>query len=130
MKKQANQRSQYQIRYDRLTFIYQALLLDLNLDEIYQAISQLEDLKDQEFLTNWTGLINQVPTIVSAHLKESWSWNRLDYMIKALFNLVITEAKVLKTEKAILISQATKLIQEYGDLNSIKLVSAILNKVI
>ncbi|SYV94883.1 Uncharacterised protein [Mycoplasmoides gallisepticum] len=51
-------------------------------------------------------------------------------MIKALFNLVITEAKVLKTEKAILISQATKLIQEYGDLNSIKLVSAILNKVI
>ncbi|WP_027122040.1 transcription antitermination factor NusB [[Mycoplasma] imitans] len=130
MKKQVNQRSQYQIRYDRLTFIYQVLLLDLNLDEIYEQINQLSDSNDQEFLTNWTGFINQVPTIVSAHLKETWSWNRLDYMVKALFNLVITEAKVLKTQKAVLISQATKLIQEYGDLNSIKLISAILNKVI
>ncbi|QMT98357.1 transcription termination factor NusB [Mycoplasma tullyi] len=130
MKTKTNHRSQYDIRCDRLTFIYQALLLDLNLDEIYQAINELEDKKDQEFLTNWTGYINQIPSMVSAHLKESWSWNRLDYMIKAIFNLLITEAKQLKTEKAILISQATKLIQAYGDLNSIKMVSAILNKVI
>ncbi|MDC4181692.1 transcription antitermination factor NusB [Mycoplasma bradburyae] len=130
MANQTNKRSQYRIRYDRLTFIYQALLLDLNLEQIYDKINQLEDQDDQTFLNNWTGYINQIPSLVSTHLKQTWSWNRLDYMIKALFNLIITEAKTVKTQKAILISQATKLMQEYGDLSSINLITAVLNKIL
>ncbi|QZX48942.1 DUF1948 domain-containing protein [Mycoplasma sp. E35C] len=123
-------KSQLELRYERLSFIYQALLLDFSLEEINDQITKLNDENDREFLTNWTGYINSIPSLVSAHIKQGWSWQRLDYLVKALFHLILTEAKYYKTDKPILISQAIKLLESYGDDKAIKLVTAVLNKVL
>lgn len=68
--------------------------------------------------------------LLSSHLAQLWTWDRLSMIDKAVLLAAYCEAKSIKTDKKIIIDQSLLTIKHYADPRSTAYINAILDKVI
>lgn len=68
--------------------------------------------------------------LIKNNLKTKWTYEQIDNIVKAVIFETIAEQNAHKTEKKILIDQALKTVQRYGEPYLKKITNAILDKIL
>jgi transcription termination factor NusB len=63
-------------------------------------------------------------------LKENWFFKRLPVIDRTIFFAIISEYTLIKTKKAILISEAMKIANSYAEFKTISYINPILEKIL
>ena len=117
--------------------IYQNLLVDAPLDDIFSYISENEKLAESEDSMNFakwlieTTLSNKesYQELLEKHLKKGWSFERLSVMERAI--LLIATCELLESDlpKTIVINEAVVNAKKFCDDDSYKFINGILGHV-
>lgn len=67
---------------------------------------------------------------IIANLQSKWTYDQLDFILKAAVHEALAEFRTHSTPKAVLIDQALITIGHYGDLHLKKIAHALLDKLI
>jgi N utilization substance protein B len=126
------EKQQWKKRVDVVRYVYSCLVKDSNASEIIkEAFEDYEfdsnQIKVIEFFANHKEeIIEQIAPLLSA----SWSWERISDIDKSIIFTAYSEAKVNKTDKAIVLDQAVVNAKNYSDKKNFKFINAILEKLI
>lgn len=117
--------------------IYQNLLVDAPLDDIFSYISENEKLAESEDSMNFakwlieTTLSNKesYQELLEKHLKKGWPFERLSVMERAI--LLIATCELLESDlpKTIVINEAVVNAKKFCDDDSYKFINGILGHV-
>ncbi len=82
----------------------------------------------KEYMISLIKNYNDSVNNISKYLKETWTFDRLGYMERAILLLGYNEIKYLNTPKPVVVNICVKLAKEYCDDNQYKFINAILEK--
>ena len=116
-------------RQERVNLLYTFYLSDWAWDEL---VKTSDELSPDELETVRLTIENQeeLEKQIIPNLKEGWSWDRIENLEKAILLNAVAELKLFDNKKEIVISESNKIAKKYiGDDKSIKLITALLNKI-
>ena len=118
--------------------IYQNLLVESSLEDIYHFLSENETLaKSQESMEFAKWLVEKTvqnrksyQDLIEKHLKKGWTFTRLSVMERAI--LLIATCELLESElpKTIVINEAVMNAKKFCDDDSYKFINGVLSQVI
>ena len=118
--------------------IYQNLLVESSLEDIYHFLSENETLaKSQESMEFAKWLVEKTiqnrksyQDLIEKHLKKGWTFTRLSVMERAI--LLIATCELLESElpKTIVINEAVINAKKFCDDDSYKFINGVLSQVI
>ena len=118
--------------------IYQNLLVESSLEDIYHFLSENETLaKSQESMEFAKWLVEKTvqnrksyQDLIEKHLKKGWTFTRLSVMERAI--LLIATCELLESElpKTIVINEAVINAKKFCDDDSFKFINGVLSQVI
>ena len=118
--------------------IYQNLLVESSLEDIYHFLSENETLaKRQESMEFAKWLVEKTvqnrksyQDLIEKHLKKGWTFTRLSVMERAI--LLIATCELLESElpKTIVINEAVINAKKFCDDDSYKFINGVLSQVI
>lgn len=118
--------------------IYQNLLVESSLEDIYHFLSENETLaKNQESMEFAKWLVEKTvqnrksyQDLIEKHLKKGWTFTRLSVMERAI--LLIATCELLESElpKTIVINEAVINAKKFCDDDSYKFINGVLSQVI
>ena len=118
--------------------IYQNLLVESSLEDIYHFLSENETLaKSQESMEFAKWLVEKTvqnrksyQDLIEKHLKKVWTFTRLSVMERAI--LLIATCELLESElpKTIVINEAVINAKKFCDDDSYKFINGVLSQVI
>lgn len=125
-------KTQWEKRVDLTILIYQYLLLESTKQEIIDEalINYNFDAEQIKILEYVCDNKQQLIDSVKPYLEISWTWDRIPFVDRAIILEAISEYKVLKTHKSIIIDQALITAKNYNVDNNYKYINAILDKVL
>ena len=117
--------------------IYQNLLVESSLEDIYHFLSENETLtKSQESMEFAKWLVEKTvqnrksyQDLIEKHLKKGWTFTRLSVMERAI--LLIATCELLESElpKTIVINEAVINAKKFCDDDSYKFINGVLSQV-
>ncbi len=114
-----------------MTCLYQYLLTDRSLDDIFADNLDIDDKKSISFIVeNTVNTINEYENlrkIISANLTDTWEFDRLGFIEQAILLLATYEIRYSNTDKAIVINEAVEIAKKYCDDDAPKLINGILD---
>ena len=133
------QKTRRQIARETATIgIYQNLLVESSLEDIYHFLSENETLaKSQESMEFAKWLVEKTvqnrksyQDLIEKHLKKGWTFTRLSVMERAI--LLIATCELLESElpKTIVINEAVINAKKFCDDDSYKFINGVLSQVI
>lgn len=133
------EKSRRQIARETATIgIYQNLLVESSLEDIYHFLSENETLaKSQESMEFAKWLVEKTvqnrksyQDLIEKHLKKGWTFTRLSVMERAI--LLIATCELLESElpKTIVINEAVINAKKFCDDDSYKFINGVLSQVI
>ncbi|MGL4951659.1 MAG: transcription antitermination factor NusB [Mycoplasma sp.] len=125
-------KAQWEKRISISNYIYQCLLLDVNKEDmIFCACEHDEfDLDQMSVIEHIANNLSEMIDLIKPNLSETWTWERLCVVDKAIMITAMAEVEVLKTPKAIAIDQALISAKNFNIDESYKYINAVLDKVI
>lgn len=118
--------------------IYQYLLVDSSLDDIYAFLNEDTTLKNDEksmSFSKWLiqttiNNIDSYKSIISKYLKTGWTFDRLGLMEQAI--LLIASCEILDSDldERIIINEAVINAKEFCDSSSYKFINGVLHKLL
>ncbi|MDR0341338.1 MAG: hypothetical protein LBH55_03635 [Mycoplasmataceae bacterium] len=117
------------------------------IEYIYADLSKTEESTEEEILKDLEENYNfnqqtidiilyyskhkkEIKNQVQPLLKENWFFKRLPVIDRTIFFAIISEYTLIKTKKAILISEAMKIANSYAEFKTISYINPILEKIL
>ncbi|MGL4950607.1 MAG: transcription antitermination protein NusB [Mycoplasma sp.] len=125
-------KTQWEKRVAVSNYIYQCLLMETNPQEIIFDAHSHDDF-DIEQMNVIEYIANNLQTLIDMikpNLSETWTWERISYVDRAIMLTAIAEVKALDLPKVIAIDQALISAKEFNIDESYKYINAVLDKVI
>ena len=122
-------RSSLKNRQERVNLLYTFYLSDWAWEELSKTT---DELSADELETVRLTIENQdkLEQEIIPNIKEGWTWDRIENLEKAILLNAVAEIKLFDNKKEIVISESNKIAKKYiGDDKSIKLITALLNKI-
>jgi transcription antitermination factor NusB len=118
--------------------IYQYLLVDSSLEDIYQFLAEDETLsknpESMEFskwLVNTTiEHIDSYKSLIAKYLKKGWTIDRISVMEQAILLIAICEIMESDLDERIIINEAVINAKAFCDETSYKFINGVLHKVL
>ena len=115
-----------------MTCIYQYLLTDKSLDDIFEENLDMDDRESISFIVNNTvETVNNLPELekaVKSKLTETWDFERLGFLEQAILLMSANELAKKETDKAVIINEAIEIAKQYCDDDAPKLINGILDQ--
>lgn len=89
-----------------------------------------DDLWSLAVISNFASNFLKDKNDIIANLQSKWTYDQLDFILKAVIHESLAEFRAHATPKAVLIDQALTTINHYGDLHLKKIAHALLDKLI
>lgn len=116
-----------------MTCIYQYLLTEKSLDDIFDENLDIDDKESISFIVNNTvETVNNLPELkaaVCSKLTETWEFERLGYLEQAILLMAANELAKKETDKAVIINEAIEIAKQYCDDDAPKLINGILDQI-
>ncbi|MDR2568438.1 MAG: hypothetical protein LBC44_03935 [Mycoplasmataceae bacterium] len=128
-----NTKKRWEKRVDVFRFIYSLILKnEYNEDEVLQEANSKYDFDEEHletikyFLTHREQIIKEINNFLIPHR----TWNDIKEVDKAILLSAISEFRVTKMDKKIIIDQAIVNAKNYSSENMYKFINSILDKVL
>lgn len=119
-------------RISVMTCIYQYLLTEKPLDDIFDDNLDIDDKKSISFIVNSTvNTINDISELteeIKKHLTASWDFDRLGYIEQAILLMSAEELIHQDTDRAVVINEAVEIAKIYCDDDAPKLINGVLDQ--
>ena len=116
-----------------MTCIYQYLLTEKSLDDIFDDNLDIDDKKSISFIVESTvnTLSNQeeLEEVIKSHLTPSWDYDRLGFIEQALLLMSAQELLHSDTDRAVVINEAVEIAKKYCDDDAPKLINGVLDQI-
>ncbi|MDD6467789.1 MAG: transcription antitermination factor NusB [Erysipelotrichaceae bacterium] len=114
-----------------MTCIYQYLLLNTDIDTIFEDNLDLNDKDSISFIVSTTiNALNNAEEYteqINHHLKD-WTFDRLGYVERAILLMAASEIHEGELDKAIIVNEAVELTKHYCDEEAYKLINGVLDQ--
>lgn len=114
-------------------YIYSCLIsneIDFSNAETNFKQKYSDDLWSLAVVSNFASNFLKDKDDIIANLQSKWTYDQLDFILKAVVHESLAEFRAHATPKAVLIDQALITIGHYGDLHLKKIAHALLDKLI
>ena len=119
-------------RISVMTCIFQYLLTEKTLDDIFDDNLDIDDKKSIAFIVNNTvNTINDIPELteeIKKHLTASWDFDRLGFIEQAILLMSAEELLHQDTDRAVVINEAVEIAKIYCDEDAPKLINGVLDQ--
>ncbi|MBR0230275.1 MAG: transcription antitermination factor NusB [Erysipelotrichaceae bacterium] len=119
-------------RISVMTCIFQYLLTEKPLDDIFDDNLDIDDKKSIAFIVNNTvNTINDIPELteeIKKHLTASWDFDRLGFIEQAILLMSAEELLHQDTDRAVVINEAVEIAKIYCDEDAPKLINGVLDQ--
>ena len=119
-------------RISVMTCIYQYLLTEKPLDDIFDDNLDIDDKKSISFIVNSTvNTINNIPELteeIKKHLTANWDFDRLGFIEQAILLMSAEELLHQDTDRAVVINEAVEIAKIYCDDDAPKLINGVLDQ--
>ena len=119
-------------RISVMTCVYQYLLTEKPLDDIFDDNLDIDDKKSISFIVNNTvSTINDLPELteeIKKHLTASWDFDRLGFIEQAILLMSAEELLHQDTDRAVVINEAVEIAKIYCDDDAPKLINGVLDQ--
>lgn len=133
MNEKDNKKTEHKKRVDRIIFIYHFYLLEYKSEDIIDMAMDLDkytfDKEELKALEMFAKQREDLEKSISEKLKASWSWERVEPLVKAIFINGSLEIKNKINDKPIVINESLVIAEEYAYPNVKKLLNAVLDKI-
>lgn len=124
-------KKQWEKRVAVSNYLYQCLVLDYAANEmVANLIHDDFELDQLDLLEHIAGHLDELIQTLKIHLVQSWTWERINMVDKAIMLTAIGEVAVWKTPKRVAIDQALITADHYNVDDSYKYINVVLDKVI
>ncbi|MEO0143642.1 MAG: transcription antitermination factor NusB [candidate division WOR-3 bacterium] len=140
--------------------IYNAELLNLNIDEVFESISRMKkeyfmsiinEIKKEKIrekfikdLENWDEILNfskaiinsykenkeKIEMILRENIKGDWDYERIFLLEKSILKTAVSELLALNTPYKVIISEALSIGDYFVSQEAVKLINAILDGIV
>ena len=118
--------------------IYQHLLVDNTIEDIYEFLKEDETLENNEETMEFSQWLvkttienyNSYKELLGKYLKKGWTFDRIGKMEQAI--LLIASCEILESnlDEKIIINEAVINAKEYCDEDAYRFINGVLNKII
>lgn len=119
-------------RISIMTCIYQYLLTEKPLDDIFDENLDIDDKKSIAFIVNNTvSTINDMTELteeIKKHLTATWEFERLGFVEQAILLMSAEELLHQDTDRAVVINEAVEIAKIYCDDDAPKLINGVLDQ--
>lgn len=116
-----------------MTCIYQYLLTDKSIDDIFDDNLDIDDKQSISFIVEKTvetlNNYDELKEVISSHLTESWDYDRLGFIEQAILLMSAEELLHSDTDRAIVINEAVEIAKKYCDDDAPKLINGVLDQI-
>ena len=116
-----------------MTCIYQYLLTEKSMDDIFDDNLDIDDKKSISFIVENT--VNtlkdqdELEEVIKTHLTPTWDYDRLGYIEKAILLMGAEELVHGNTDRAVIINEAVEIAKKYCDDDAPKLINGVLDQI-
>lgn len=116
-----------------MTCIYQYLLTEKSMDDIFDDNLDIDDKKSISFIVENT--VNtlkdqdELEEVIKTHLTPTWDYDRLGYIEKAILLMSAEELVHGNTDRAVIINEAVEIAKQYCDDDAPKLINGVLDQI-
>jgi N utilization substance protein B len=118
--------------------IYQYILVDNSLEDIYEFLGSDETLRDNKETMEFAKWLvdttiqnyDSYKILIEKYLKQGWNFERLSAMERAILLIATCEILDSKLDERIIINEAIINAKEFCDEDSYKFINGVLHKVI
>ena len=116
-----------------MTCIYQYLLTEKSMDDIFDDNLDIDDKKSISFIVENT--VNtlkdqdELEEMIKTHLTPTWDYDRLGYIEKAILLMSAEELVHGNTDRAVIINEAVEIAKQYCDDDAPKLINGVLDQI-
>ena len=115
-----------------MTCIYQYLLTNKELEQIFDENLDIDDKKSISFIVNNTvETINEMDDLkqsISEKLTDTWDFDRLGIIEQAILLMSAQELNKKETDRAVIINEAIEIAKVYCDDTAPKLINGVLDQ--
>ena len=116
-----------------MTCIYQYLLTEKSMDDIFDDNLDIDDKKSISFIVeNTVNTLkdqNELEEVIKTHLTPTWDYDRLGYIEKAILLMSAEELVHGNTDRAVIINEAVEIAKQYCDDDAPKLINGVLDQI-
>ena len=116
-----------------MTCIYQYLLTEKSMDDIFDDNLDIDDKKSISFIVeNTVNTLkdqNELEEVIKTHLTPTWDYDRLGYLEKAILLMSAEELVHGNTDRAVIINEAVEIAKQYCDDDAPKLINGVLDQI-
>lgn len=114
-----------------MTCIYQYLLLNTDIDTIFEDNLDLDDKGSIQFIVSVTvdalNNFEEYTEQINQYLND-WTFDRLGYVEQAILLMAASEIHSKELDKAIIVNEAVELTKHYCDEEAYKLINGVLDR--
>ena len=116
-----------------MTCIYQYLLTEKSMDDIFDDNLDIDDKKSISFIVeNTVNTLkdqNELEEVIKTHLTPTWDYDRLGYIEKAILLMSAEDLVHGNTDRAVIINEAVEIAKQYCDDDAPKLINGVLDQI-
>ncbi len=116
-----------------MTCIYQYLLTDKSIDDIFDDNLDIDDKESISFIVSKTvdtlNNYDELEEVIRKYLTDTWDFDRLGYVEKAIMLMSAQELLHDDTDKAIVINEAVEIAKKFCDDDAPKLINGVLDQI-
>ena len=127
----ADKKQQWKKRVELMQYFYSCLINDHNTKQIVTNVSKYKfDSEQKKVIKFFAENIQKIKLKIKSLLKETWTWERLSLILRAISCLAYCEFFCSKLPKAIVIDQALVTCDHYSQSGDKSFLNAILDKLL
>ena len=126
--------SRSELREKVMTILYQIEMYDknkfeYNLDEVIKENLEIQNEFVNEIVNGVINNRKEIDDIANKYLKD-WTIDRLETIGASILRMAIYEVNYMDTPKIVVINEAIDLAKKYSDDNVMKMINAVLDKIV
>ncbi len=115
-----------------MTCVYQYLLTNRSIDDIFDENIDIDDKESISFIVENTietiNHLDELTSLIKEKLVKTWDFERLGYLEQALLLMSAYEIKYTNIDKPIIINEALEIAKQYCDNEAPKLINGVLDR--